>query len=108
MTSTTYNGWANYPTWNVALWMDNDEGSYGYARELTRMAIAENTDYADNDDRIEVVDRDAAIADLADALEGWHGECMPKLEGFAADIFGWAIGHVNWWEIAEHLIGEEA
>ena len=28
----TYNGWANYETWNVALWMDNDEISYELAR----------------------------------------------------------------------------
>ena len=28
----TYNGWTNYETWNVALWMDNDEESYKIAR----------------------------------------------------------------------------
>ena len=27
----SYNGWANYETWNVALWMDNEETSYQYA-----------------------------------------------------------------------------
>ena len=32
MTDTTYNGWTNYETWNVALWMDNDYESYQLAR----------------------------------------------------------------------------
>jgi hypothetical protein len=29
---TSYHGWANYPTWNVALWIGNDEGLYNRAR----------------------------------------------------------------------------
>ena len=32
MTDTTYNGWANYETWNVALRLQNDEGLYNFAR----------------------------------------------------------------------------
>lgn len=27
------NSWTNYETWNVALWIENDEGLYNLARE---------------------------------------------------------------------------
>lgn len=29
----SYNGWKNYETWNVALWIENDEGLYSIARQ---------------------------------------------------------------------------
>ena len=32
LTHETYNGWSKYQTWNVALWLGNDEGLYHLAR----------------------------------------------------------------------------
>lgn len=35
--TATYNGWANYETWNVALWIQNDEGFYAAAQQATEI-----------------------------------------------------------------------
>lgn len=31
-----YNGWSNYETWNVALWIGNDESFYDFAKACRR------------------------------------------------------------------------
>lgn len=43
----TYNGWKNYPTWAVNLWLSNDEGLYNSTRELVRNVAndAQETEY---------------------------------------------------------------
>ena len=46
MTNETYNGWANYQTWNVALWIQNEFEFYSvalacgdYAEFLSAMTV---------------------------------------------------------------------
>jgi hypothetical protein len=39
-----YNGWKNYETWNVALYLDNDEGTYLAVREYVRDTLNSTDD----------------------------------------------------------------
>jgi len=40
---TTYNGWANYETWNASLWMQNDEFLYNTAKACVNFCGADET-----------------------------------------------------------------
>jgi hypothetical protein len=97
-----YNGWTNYETWNVKLWMDNDQGSYAYYGELAQEVYdASKADGNPGDASYALAERikdeyESAMADLLDSAKAsstvW------------ADLLGAALSEVNWHEIAEHLI----
>jgi hypothetical protein len=91
---TTYNGWKNYPTWNVNLWLSNDEGLYRETLERVH-----NPQVAPGD-RIAV----------ADELKSWvRDELAPDLgASFAADLLGYALDEVDWLEIADAWIADES
>ena len=79
---TTYNGWTNYETWNVKLWLDNDEGTYDEVRAMAR--------------------RSRSAYDLGQELREFVLDGMPDLgASMYADILGAALRDVNWQEIAE-------
>ena len=92
-----YNGWTNYETWNVSLWLDNDEGTYYQVREML-------TEWSESGDDIYV---------LTDTLREYVEElaemvCPGVISGasFVADMFGAALSEVNWHEISENLRSE--
>jgi hypothetical protein len=95
MTDTTYNGWTNYETWVINLWMGNEVGSYAYWQEVTADVMREHDEEDEKQD---------AISDLADRLKSEHEEGMPEVQGIWSDLLTAALGEVNWREIAEHLI----
>jgi len=99
-THKEYNGWFNYETWLVNLWMTNDQGSDEYWRETAQEAY----DRA-SADTVCTREQRARIT-LADILKEEIESTQPDTEGMWADMMNAAISEVNWDEIAEHLIDD--
>src|SRR6266498_3923184 len=107
--SDTYNGWSNYETWAVKLWMDNDEGSYHYWQETAREVLDDCEDKhpnqfmnkADND-RSQLAER---LKDEHDS-ESEHPVFKAAEGSVYADLLDAALSEVNWHEIAAALLAE--
>ena len=78
--STGYNGWSNYETWLVALWLNNDQASYNALEALK----AENK----SDCR-----KAESLEELVRELYGFEPV------GIVADLVNSAFGRVDWVEI---------
>ena len=90
----TYNGWKNYPTWNVHLWLTNDQGLYEYTNECIFGSSLEEDD--EPPARIEVADTLKSLV---------TDELAPDLgASFAADLLGYALDQVDWLEIADSFL----
>lgn len=88
MTDEKFNGWANYPTWCINMWLENDEGIY--SETASRVAMVHDDE--DNTYRSEV----------ANVLQNLVEELSPDLgSSFPADLIGWVMSHVDWYEIAD-------
>lgn len=100
MTKNEYNGWYNYETWVVNLWLDNEEGSQQYWSEQADEVLqsVRRSNWTSEDIK------EAAISRLEDVLKEQHEEALPELTGFAADLLNAAMSEVNWREIAQHLV----
>lgn len=95
MSSETYNGWTNYETWLVSLWMDNEQGDYEYWREAALECIEES----------EGTTR-SAIYELSKLICERFEEMNPlaDVNGPHADLLNAALSSVDWYEIASHWI----
>jgi hypothetical protein len=97
-----YNGWSNYETWAVKLWIDNEEGSYRYWQEAAQAAW-EDRDRPSRPSYL--TEEENAVADLGARLEEEIKESAPNLgASMFADLLSAAISEVDWQEIAAAMI----
>jgi len=86
MTNTAYNGWANYNTWLVNLWLSNDE----YTESGLRLAVR----YGGYDGARDYVDELLDDSGIAGGTM-WY------------DLIQSCLSDVDWREIAEHYIDDD-
>lgn len=100
-----YNGYKNYETWNVSLWLDNDESNYGAVRQLARDCIMEYSDP-------EAIETEGSSRyEFENALRAYVEE-LPEAASvlehasFIADLLGAALSEVDWRTIADNIYDE--
>ncbi len=91
----SYNGYANYETWAVALWIDNDQGLYSTRLELVQEAVN------DEEEPYQIGQR------LKDWVNDSDNGIIPDLGAtLASDLLSAALSEVDWTELAEHWMDE--
>lgn len=101
---STYNGWKNYETWCINLWLTNEENSDTYWHEMAQEHLKD----AANDSNVisgKWEAKEFAISELADRLkEEISEQATDGLDGFRHDLMNATISEIDWSEIASHFM----
>ena len=78
--TTTYNGWKNHATWNVALWIGGDQGLYEFAKECES--------YNDFVEQLREVSGDSSIGYQTPDRVAWNdsGIDIAELDEYIANL----------------------
>lgn len=92
---TGYQGWTNYETWLVNLWIENDQGTQEYWQDQAKECLSDHE-----------CNKESAATVLADMLASEHYEAVPVVQGAFSDLIDHALGVVNWHEIAADMLAD--
>jgi hypothetical protein len=99
-----YNGYANYETWAVTLWLSNEEPTYRYWREAALEARAEAAECWQVKEQVWNEDR-APVFLLAGRLKEEVTDDAPELGcSLYSDLLNSALLEVHWHEVAETFL----
>ena len=106
MSEKTYNGFSNYETATLSLWIDDTKTSYDYWREeaLKHWRTAATCEDVKTGQwtRDEVAKRE-----VADQLKDELSDSSPLKDNTVyADLLNAALSEVDWYEVAEHLLAD--
>ena len=105
MTDTTYNGWTNYETWCVGMYLDGNytgEGTYRYTIDIVENAMWEG---GPNHLRSHVADTlKAFIEEETDTYTSEVVGAPDPINPLTTDLLGASLSRVNWYELAEAWI----
>jgi len=108
----TYNGWTNYETWAVKLWIDNEQSSQEYWTERTIAAWQESDDRQPNQFMNRSENARTLLAEwLKDEFEDAECNLLETADASSsvfADLLGAALGRVDWREIADAMLRDMA
>ena len=102
----TYNGYSNYETWAVQLWIDNTESKSSYWRRLAEEIYNHQASEQAHFSKVE-----DATCILAEKLKEKHNDQMERILNDAnvtgtvwADLLNASVCAVNFGEIAKNLM----